>query len=261
MNPPIVMETSDMFPYEIGFSPSTYECGPGERMKIHSLMLHLQEAAARHADVLGVGMDWMKEHGIMWVLINFRLDIMELPSWEEETTIWTWPSGYDSLRAFREFSGRSSGGKDLFLASSDWLVLDMEKKMPVPFTELKLDIPQSGIRNFKDMGRLKEGGRYDPLQRIVVGRSSIDMNGHVNNTEYVRWGLDSIAAKGLFPDMIGSLSITFTAEVFEGDDISIAHSVHDGVHHIKGDRGSKNTFLMEVHTYDRPSEVTRGVGR
>jgi len=244
-----------MFPYEHQFSPSTYECGPGGAIKLHSLLSHLQEAAARHADALGVGMDWMRDHGIMWVLVNFRLDVKTFPSWEEETTIWTWPSGYDAIRAFREFSGRGPSGVDLFKASSDWLVLDVDRKMPMMLKDLRIEIPENGVRTFPEMVRLKERGGYAPASRIMVGMSSIDMNGHVNNTEYVRWGMDALAIKGVSPGQIGSIRITFNAEVFQGDELTIGHMDEEGIHHLRGERDGRAVFLMEAHTTGRfPSD-------
>lgn len=235
----------DTFPYEIHFTPRTYECGPGGYMKPHSLMQQIQEAAAKHAEVLGVGMDWMMRNGTMWALLNFRIDLGSLPLWEKEVTLFTWPSGHDGMLAFREFSARDEDGRELFKASSDWIVLDVKRKMPVLLKDLKVAIPDSGKRNFGKLMRLKEVPGYEGIHAISVGRGSIDMNGHVNNTEYIRWGIDALSRAGTAPERISSMSITYSHEVFEKDEIDIGHVLVDRTHHLRGVRKDRTVFVME----------------
>jgi len=81
--------------------------------------------------------------------------------------------------------------------------------------------------------------------------SALDFNGHVNNTEYVRWAFD--AAHQRFPNLpeIRSTQITYTAEVFEGEEIELL--VADGtdgrvdtcIRKTGGTPGT-NAFLMEI---------------
>jgi medium-chain acyl-[acyl-carrier-protein] hydrolase len=242
-----------MFPFQTTFSPNTYECGPGGSMKVHSLMLHLQEAAARHADALGWGMDWLRKNGSMWVLVNFGMDIKRLPCWGEEVSLFTWPAGHDAIRAFREYKGVDEVGKDLFTASSDWIIIDIDRKAPRILSEANFDVPDPGKRSFPPPKRLKETGEYPPLSRVTVGGSSIDMNTHVNNTEYIRWGLDALSHKGIGTDAIRSFNITFSSELFQGDEIEVGIRVEGGLYLLRGMmiKDAKTVFLMDILTSQR----------
>jgi acyl-ACP thioesterase len=239
-----------MFPFEVRISPTTYECGAGGSMKVHSLMLHLQEAAARHADILGWGMDWLRKNGAMWVLVNFRMDIVRLPAWNEEFSIFTWPAGHDAIRAFREFKGVAEDGSDLFTATSDWIILDMGSKMPKMLTDVDFKVPDPGSRTLGSAPRLKEKSEYSAVFSTLVGASSLDINTHVNNTEYIRWGFDALSLMGIEAGSIRSFSITFVTEIFQGDKIVVGVRGEGGAYTIRGMRikDGKTAFLMEALT-------------
>ena len=243
-----------MFPFESRISPTTYECGPGGSMKLHSLMLHLQEAAARHADVLGWGMDWLRKNGSIWVLVNFRMDLVRAPRWGEDISLFTWPAGHDAIRAFREFRGIAEGGEERFTASSDWIILDAQSKMPRVLSEVDFSVVETTKRSLPPPLRLKETGEYAPVYKALVGSSSIDMNTHVNNTEYIRWGMDALSQIGIGTDAVRFFNITFSSELFQGDEIEVGiRDEEGGIHALRGKRTSdgRTAFLMEVRTSEQ----------
>jgi acyl-ACP thioesterase len=72
-------------------------------------------------------------------------------------------------------------------------------------------------RIITDMDRLKGIPDMREVDRITVPNSSIDMNGHVNNTEYIRWGIDTLRAEVPSRRSITSFSISYLSEVFKGE--------------------------------------------
>ena len=79
--------------------------------------------------------------------------------------------------------------------------------------------------------------------------SSIDLNGHVNNTEYVRWGIDALRRAFTFEGDIRSLQATYLSEVFEADDVdlSVASDGSGKLHVLASKSGEDNAvYLMEV---------------
>ena len=76
--------------------------------------------------------------------------------------------------------------------------------------------------------------------------SSIDVNGHVNNTEYVRWAIDRKFKPG---GTITCVAISYLAQVFEGEMLELfISSGGDGRFHLMGKRPSDQTivYLMEL---------------
>jgi acyl-ACP thioesterase len=232
------------------FTVKTYECGADGNVKITALMQHLQEAAAAHAEQLGFGNNWLNSLNSYWVLSNLRLEIAGLVRWNDQVTIRTWPSGCDRLTATREFVGRDGSGRELFRAGSEWMVLDKRSGRPKNLLRLDMKLPQAGPKDtVGKLERLKPQENYSEVEKIRVPYSSIDVNGHVNNTEYVRWGIDALRRAFDFKGSIRSLQISYLSEVFEGDELDLsARSGTGGEMYLLGSKSAdqSNVYVMGV---------------
>jgi acyl-ACP thioesterase len=213
-------------------------------------MQYLQEIASVHAEKLGFGNHWLSEINGYWVLSNIRMEINLLPKWNDEVVIRTWPSGNTRLIATREFVGKDGDGQELFRVGSEWMILKRDTNRPKNLSRLDLNSLAIGPKVIeKEIERLQPKDDYNQVEQISVPYSSIDLNGHVNNTEYVRWGIDALRAKCSFDRDIRSLQATFLAEVFLGDKLDLLVSAgSDRLSYVLGRQAdtNKNVFVMEV---------------
>ena len=232
------------------FRIRTYECGVDGRIKIFSLMQYLQEIAALHAEQLGFGIDWLSEINSYWVLSNIRIEISRLPGRQDQVTLKTWPSGYSRIIATREFVGKNQNGSELFRAGSEWMVINKNSNRLKNLFKLDLNLPKTGVKALPDeLKRLEPNGDYRKVDAVRVPRSVIDLNGHVNNTEYVRWGTDALNRAFKLNENIRGVQATYLSEVFEGDELDLlVNSKASGQFGVLGRKvGSEtNVFLMEV---------------
>ena len=228
----------------------TYECGASGTVKIASLMQLMQEAAALHAEQLGFGREKMDRLDGYWVLSNVAVEIAELPRWNQQVTIRTWPSGYSRLIASREFVGIDRTGRELFRAGSEWMVLDKQRGRPKNLFHLDLALPRTGTKALQErLCRLEPLDGGIAVDKVRVGRSAIDLNGHVNNTEYIRWGIDSLCRQFKLSDEIRRVHATYLSEVFEADELDLlVSSGPGGCLQVLARKGGAqtNVFVMDV---------------
>jgi acyl-ACP thioesterase len=100
-----------------------------------------------------------------------------------------------------------------------------------------------------ELRRLERRQDCRRVERLGVPYSSIDLNGHVNNTEYVRWGFDSLRRAFKLGSHIRSVQATYLSEVFEADELEIAvASDGDDRFHVLASKPDEDTavYLMEV---------------
>jgi len=235
--------------HRMTFTVRTYDIGSKGLIQMHSLMQYLQEAASAHANNIDVGFDWMRSRGLYWVLVNLKVEFERVPFYGDAVELITFPSGTDLLKAFREFIGTDGVGKPLFKASSEWMVLDRTNRSVKEMSELHFDFPFKAERALGPLQRLRPQKNYEDIYDLMVPHSSIDMNLHVNNCEYVRWGMDALWKYDPKRYDLKKLHITFNAEVKEAEPIMLSGSrTNEGTVSIKGARAtdSKVAFLMEV---------------
>jgi len=232
------------------FSIKPHHCQIDGNIKIFSLMQYLQEIATIHAEELGFGFSKLNEIGVYWVLTNIRIEFDRFPKWPEVITIKTWPSGYSRLVATREFVGLDKSGRELFRAGSQWMILAKNRTRPKDLLRLDLGLPQTGRKVLQvELKRLEPKNEYSQTERMRVPHSSIDMNGHVNNTEYMRWGIDGLRSKFKLRSIVRFIHSTYLSEVFEANELDMLVSCGEnedfGVQLKKSDTGS-SVYLMEI---------------
>ncbi|MBN1125993.1 MAG: hypothetical protein JXA82_13375 [Sedimentisphaerales bacterium] len=230
------------------FTVKTYECGPEKTIRLPALMQHMQEAAATHAEQLGFGIEKLEPIHSFWVLWNLRIGMQRLPQWNEVYTIRTWPSSGSRVVATREFVGMDRDGNELFTAGSQWMVVNQKNRIPRNLCKLDIENLNIGPATYSaGMERLEPRGDYQIIETMQVPHSAIDMNGHVNNTEYVHWTLDGLVREGLHKESIRTMQIIFLSEVFESDIVSIRYlkekaTIVASIHNETG----QELFLMQV---------------
>jgi medium-chain acyl-[acyl-carrier-protein] hydrolase len=233
------------------FRIRTYECGVDGRIKLFSLMQYLQEIAALHAEQLGLGFDKLSEMGGYWVLSNIRIEISRLVGRQDQVTLKTWPSGYSRTIATREFVGKDQNDGELFRAGSEWMVMNKNTNRLKNLFKLDLNLPKTGTKILPDeFKRLEPNGDYREVDVVRVPHSTIDLNGHVNNTEYVRWGIDVLRRTFKLDKNIRRVQATYLSEVFEDDELDLlVSSGSSGQFGVLGrESGTEtNVFLMEVN--------------
>jgi acyl-ACP thioesterase len=232
------------------FTVKSYECRPDGNIKTACLMQYLQEAAALHAEQLGFGVDTLDKINSYWVLSNLRIEINRLPKWNDEITVKTWPSGYNRVIATREFVVKDQNDCELFRVGSQWMILDKQKSRPKNLFRLDLSLPKTGEKALSEkLVRLQPQDDYSQVDQISVPYSSIDLNGHVNNTEYIRWGIDALRKAFKFEGNIRSMQATYLSEVFEADELDLLLSQSkNGYFHVLARRAGENSnvYVMEI---------------
>jgi acyl-ACP thioesterase len=130
------------------------------------------------------------------------------------------------------------------------MVLDKRSNRPKNLLHLDLSLPKTGLKALSEkLVRLEPQDDYSEVDRISVPYSSIDINGHVNNTEYVRWGIDALRKAFKFDGNIRSMHATYLSEVFEADELNLLLSQNNNEHFYvlarRADEDS-NVYVMEI---------------
>lgn len=232
------------------FTVNTYDCHPDGLIKISALMQQFQEIASVHAQQLNFGSDRLDEINCYWVLSNLRIEFSQLPRWNEVVQLQTWPSGHNRILATREFKGLGESQTELFRAASQWMILDKKSNRPKNLVRLDIDLLDAGPKVFDaEPTRLEPQTHYTHRESIRVPYSALDLNGHVNNTEYARWALDGLHQNFDLPAEIHSLQISYLAEAFENDRLDLELAQMDSRCSVLGRKadGGNNVFILEIN--------------
>ncbi len=173
--------------------------------KLHAWSNFLQEAAANHAAALGVGMNDLAKNDLLWVLAQIKVRLHRAPAPGEKIEVATYPSGTRKLFANREFKIQDEGGNLLLTGSSRWVLLAKESMRPQSVLTVADKLPDNSDQPvyFDFAEKLPVPENYDFFYDIPIRHSMEDVNGHLNNAEYLAAAQDALCSHGVIATYSG----------------------------------------------------------
>jgi len=204
------------------FIISSYDLNPLGKARLTTIANFFQEMAYAHAAQLGFGYDEMKLKHSMWVLSRMKIRMKQYPSWNDIIRLETWHRGMNRIFGLRDFRMEDSFGNLTGMASTNWLVIDIQTKRPVrPKDALLTEHAnyEAVFENELEKIPLPDGMQLLDQRKVVY--SDMDIVGHVNNVKYMEWCIDAATSnKPEFPE-IRELEINFVHEAHFRDVIEI----------------------------------------
>ncbi len=214
--------------YERPYRVNTYEADASGRLSIPGLFNYLQDIAAHHATDLYRGKEHLEKDNRFWVLSRMLVEIIEIPGWEEEIVIRTWPHGVDKLFALRDFEIFGLKGNKYGAATSCWLMVNRENRRPVRPDKSLADLngaPDKGAALERYPSKLQGAGNSSKESQVFpVKYSDLDFNMHVNNVQYIKWIIDAYPLEFILGNSFKSAEVNYLTEALPGDEITVMSS-------------------------------------
>jgi acyl-ACP thioesterase len=192
-----------------------------KRLGLVGLLNILQDVAWTHADHLGHGYEATMEAGALWILSRQKLVMTAWPNWGAQLLVRTWVRPIKGPLIHRDYE-ILVGDRRVGEGVASWLTLDVNTRRPIRPTVVaaSLDFRREGALDFTPE---KIAVRQDLAEtaRFPVRNSDLDVNGHVNNTRYAQWVLDSTPVEAEQDWRIQSYEVNFLAEIQVGDAVAI----------------------------------------
>lgn len=223
------------------------------RLKAASFMDYAQEAANRHATIIGFGYDDLIKSRTAWVLSRMHIKFLKDPLWRDKVTLSTWHKGANRLFYVRDFLMSDSEGQPAVIATTSWLVLNLDTRRLVrdpglvdegtTCSDNAMETPCDKVQIPKDM-------QAELVHEHTVAYSDVDMNGHTNNVMYVVWAMNVVGYEITSRMPLKELKINFNHETRPGDCVSLYRAsaqMEDGLHcFVEGRLGDTSAFCVEL---------------
>ncbi len=228
-----------------------YEADANQCMRPTAMLDLMQEAANVNASALGFGYDEMIGSNIAWVLSRIHVKFINTPKWRQEVNLKTWHKGVSKLFYLRDFILSDKEGNPMALATTSWLIIDLNTRRLVRNNDLALsDTDMNAIAEPAEKVVLPVDIEPELVRKHPVTWSEVDTNGHVNNVKYAVWAIDAVMPEDIKERPLKEILINYDAEVMPGDVVKISRVRQETgtglVYYITGKVADKQNFSVRL---------------
>ncbi len=206
-----------------------------------------QHVKTTHSSKAGYPLTELISKNLTWVIARYRINIEKYPQWMDKIKISTWRVPERNNLVPREFIIENENNEIIIRATSSLKLIDLNaKKIISPSKQFPL-YPTYDKRAVKDdFPPLNEPDKTDYKKHFGIRRQDLDINGHVNNTLYIQWALETIPDKIFENYSVYELEAAFLQEVFYNEKIvSIAQADKNmGFLHRVSEKTNDKTFAL-----------------
>lgn len=173
--------------YEMNGNVRYSEVDAKGQMTWLALLSYFQDCSVFQSEQLNMGVQYLAEHHMAWVLSSWQVRVDEMPYLADEIHVQTWAYDFKGFYGYRNFALNNAEGKRLAYANSIWVLVDTESGRP-------LRVPQDmgdayGMEEPLELSaterKIRVPENYEEKEPVRVQKYFIDTNYHMNNEKYV----------------------------------------------------------------------------
>lgn len=197
-----------------------------EKIHVSSLVNYLIQSAWRHAEHLNWGVNVLRTHNLSWVLSGLKLEISDYPNWKEELTVETWPKGLNRLFYLRDFMVYNKDRKLVAKGTSNWLMIDTDKRRPKLQLLNNIDevISENKHAINEFVPSIKMNNELVFVKECEVQYTHIDVNQHLTTTGYIDFVMNTFEPEFISENRPKEITLNFHKEVLFGSKLKIMRS-------------------------------------
>lgn len=204
------------------------------KVNIRSFMSFLEDAGGIHSDMVGYGAYDIERTNLNWMIISWHIKFLKKPVYNEHIKVVTWSKDIQRLYAYRDFEVYNDKGEVIAIASSKWVLVNLEtKSITTPDNKLKeaYQSEDASVMDIKELGKLKEPEKYLSQVEIVPTRAMIDVNNHVHNIHYLDFAYSALPDEVYYSDF-SEVQIMYKKEIKLGEKVKAlySYSEEEGTH-------------------------------
>lgn len=216
--------------------------GFDKKITLKYIMNMFQQCATANAEELGFGYKQLSPLGQAWVINKIKVQLINDVKAGDEITFYTWPITPKHFTCERDFEGFNERGEKVFVGTSLWNIIDLEKRSLFSTDQIKqipVDYPTKRALEEKDVVRFNLDETFEKKYIKEVKISDLDLNDHVNNTNYVTYSIDCMTKQD-YALGFRTFEIKFHQELKFGDQVELYYKKEDKNHYVIGKKSGED---------------------
>ena len=195
----------------------------------------LEDVGCMHSEMAGYGLFNRDKTKKTWLLINWKVEVIKRPLYNDVITVQTWSRGMDKYYAYRDFKILDKDNNIIIKGTSKWVFVDIDKRKPVKISEEvgEAYFPEN-ISVFEDnsMDKLIPPDEYISFVTYKVTKNMIDINNHLHNIYYMDIAKEALPDSLILNYDFKKFEIMYKKEIKLGQNVKAIYSKNNNEHYV-----------------------------
>lgn len=191
-----------------------------------SLLSYLEDMGLIHSEMVGYGISNIDENKKSWVLISWKIKVINRPKYSDNLTVKTWSREIEKIYAYRDFEVFNQKQELVAIATSKWIYLDIENKKITKITDEVVDaykIEDKSVFEEKELPKLLDPGIYLNKIEYKITKNMIDINKHLHNIYYMDLAKEVLPDEVSFSNEFNEFEVMYKHEIKLGDIVKVMY--------------------------------------
>lgn len=215
------------------FKMQLKDIGKDNYIKNRAILEIFENIGTYHSDMAGYGPNDIKETGVSWVLLDWKLQVLKRPKYGQTLNVNTWGRTMKRTYTYRDFEMYDEENNLCVIGTSKWVLVDINTGRITKISEEiyeKYQIEDKNVFNIDELDKLKVPEMCDSEITYKVSRRDIDINGHMHNLYYLDLAYEVLPQEVYEKRPFDDVRIQYKKEVKLGNIIRCKYTFEDNMH-------------------------------
>lgn len=208
--------------YKEQFKMGLKDIGKNNKIKNRSILEMLENIGAYHSDLVGYGVNDTTKTNLGWILLEWKLKVINRPTYGEKLEIHTWGKEMNKFFTYRDYEVYDSNNNLCVIATSKWALIDIKNRKLSRLTEEminKYQPEEKTVFKEKKIGKIDTPKEVENTLQYKVIRKDIDINKHMHNLYYLDLAYEALPEEVYEKRPFDNVSIIYKKEIELGEEI------------------------------------------
>lgn len=207
------------------------DIGKDNKIKNRAVLEILENIACYHSDLVGYGVNNIKETKVTWILLDWKLKVINRPTYGQVLTVNTWGKGMNKFFTYRDYEIYDNNNNLCAIATSKWALIDTEKGKMSRLTENIINAykpEKKTVFEENSLDKVKIPEEFSNTIKYEVIRKDIDINKHMHNLYYLDLAYEALPDEIYNKRPFDYVRITYKKEIKLGEKVKCKYVEQDG---------------------------------
>ncbi len=201
-------------------------------------ILEICENIGTHqSDIAGYGPNNIEEKGVSWVLLDWKIQVLNRPKYGQNLKVNTWARKIDGdikkTHTYRDFEIYDEQDKLCIIGTSKWVLVDINTGRITKINDdiiEKYNLENKSVFNIGELDKISIPEKFSNEIIYKVARRDIDLNGHMHNLYYLDLAYEVLPQDIYEKRPFDNFRIQYKKEIKFGDIIKCRYTYENNEH-------------------------------